>query len=170
MRHPVHKALARSVVALLVASTMMATAAEMATLSGRILAEDGEPAEDFLVVVRDAFTGEEFGGTATASDGSYRVQVPAGSRYRLVAVVDPAGKRLAVEPEPELDVPAAGEYALPDATYLSRPASRRSGGATPWYRSAGGLVGLTSGGLALLVLALDEGQSAEEPVASPFAP
>lgn len=144
-------------------------AESVALLGGRLLDSDGRPAVGFLVVAQDVFSGHETASTRTADDGGYRIQVPAGSRYRLFAAVEPGGKRLDIEPKPEIDVPAAGDYALPDVACRSRAAERPAPVVRPpWYRSRTAAGGFAAGGLALLAVTFEDGGG--EQAASPSSP
>lgn len=146
-----------------------AAAASRALISGRLLGPDGMPAAGFLVLAQDVFSGREVGSAQTGDDGSYRIHVPAGSRYRLFAAVGPDGTRLAVDPRPEVDVPVAGEFVAPDVSW-SRRAPDTPGAAVgpPWYRSTAAVSGFAAGGVALLVLVLEDGDGEQR--ASPSAP
>jgi hypothetical protein len=158
-------------------SPLLATAADdadmgadLATVEGLLLDPKGRPAKGLNAVLRNVETGEEFFSPATDENGEYALRVPAGRSYVIVAAITPSGDRLPVVGGEPIPVPVSGSYRVPDVRFQPRD---RGAGAVPsagrpWYKTPGGLVGLVTGSVAVLIFAFDDDDDDED--ASPSSP
>ncbi len=153
---------------------LRASAQETATVYGSVLDPDGRPATGFEVVFKDATSGQEQVSPAT-SNGEYRLRLPAGDRYQVVAVVAPDGIRLTVLPFAPLAFRAGRTYRV-DVQFQRTPAATGAAGEkppvsaskkTPWWKSWGIVTGvvIAAGGVGAAALS-----GSDEKPASPAAP
>ena len=172
-----------TLIALAVLGAGSLAAQETARLQGTLLAPDRTPAAGFRAVLVDIVGGEELISEPSDALGEYLLTVPAGTRYRILAVLSPEGDRLPVLAHAPMPVRVPGTYRLPDITFMTGMTTADSDSGeiepvppaededklsplVPWYRKPGAIVGWVAGGLA--VIALVAGGGGEDPV-SPFS-
>jgi hypothetical protein len=180
----VHRIAQLALIAFVILGAGALSAQDSARLQGTLLAPDGTPAVGFRAVLVDIVGGEEQISELSDELGEYLLDVEAGTRYRILAVISPEGDRLPVLPHAPMPVRVPGTYRLPDITFMTGmtnpgadsgeiealPAAGNEDDnrspLVPWYRKPGAIVGWVAGGLA--VIALAAGGGSEDPV-SPFA-
>ncbi len=164
-----------------------------ANLLGGILDPSGKPAGGFRVVFKDVVSGKEYTSPVANAQGEYSLQVPAGSRYQLIAAVAPDGTRLPVQQIAPLPVRVPGSYRLdvqfqqaapavaaatpppaptPAPAAAAKPAKPATTTAAaekkPWWKKPGPWVGIVLGAGAIAAAA--GGGSSSKSSTSPSAP
>lgn len=151
-----------------------ALATPTAVLSGTVHSPAQTAAEGFSVVFHDAGDGREYISPKTDAQGAYRLEVPAGTRYKLVSVIAPDRTALAVQsvppfsvkPETTQRIDVKFSSAAPLAPGASSDDDGGSGGG--WWK-VGSIVGIVIG--AGLVVGTALSLDSEDPApASPSAP
>jgi hypothetical protein len=141
-------------------------AQQPAKIQGGILDPSGAPAAGFIAVVKDVDSGKEYRSKPSNEAGEYTLEIPAGTRYRLLAVVAPDGTVLPVQEIPPLPVRVPGTYQLdvkfrflseesgekppelakPGDPGQARPKPRPGPAEDkPWYKKPAGVIGIIAG-------------------------
>jgi hypothetical protein len=165
---------------------------ETATIRGGILDPSGEPAVGFRTVVRDLASDREYRSRPSNESGEYVLEVPAGTRYLLLAVIAPDGTVLPVQSIPPLPVRVEGTYQLdvhfrflsgepgekvpelapgveaPEERPAPAPAGKDISGTKPWYKRPSGVIGIVAG--VGVVAAAAGGGGGDSGTTSPSAP
>lgn len=176
---------------LVIFSFVPAIAQETATFSGVVTDTSGNAVgAGYTVKLTDVVSGGDFKGV-TDADCSYKIQVPAGGRYRLESVLADDGETvLPVQKVPpiaplvasnnRLDVrftlaapPMAVAAAVTESPSTPTPPAaeeEKKKSSAPWYKRPGPIIGMVAGAGGVLAIALSGGDADEQPVASPSEP
>lgn len=90
-------------------------------VQGTVLSVQGEPLAGFRVVFRLSAGTDVHLSDPTSVEGEYAVLLPAGTLYEIVAVISPAGKRIALDPAPVQVAPGARRNLMVDVSVLPDP-------------------------------------------------